>query len=151
MRQFIAYVFCILIGSLMGPLCLGTAMAQGHITDLDCAICHTCNAPTENTPCVPVCPNKHKHIVSEHLLSEAPDTIVLDYIVKQFQAVQFDHKAHASMSRMGSSCETCHHYSPKDRIPPCRECHGSEDNPINIKEPSLKGAYHRQCMGCHRE
>ncbi|MCD6248982.1 MAG: hypothetical protein J7J98_01455 [candidate division Zixibacteria bacterium] len=91
------------------------------------------------------------HITSEHLLSEAPDTIMLNYIEKESASVRFDHKSHASMSQMNMSCKTCHHYSPKDRIPPCHECHARESDPINLKKPSLKGAFHRQCLGCHRE
>jgi len=151
MRQSIVYVFCILIGSLGGALGLGTVMAQDHNPDPDCKACHTCDKPTKDTPCTPICPQKNKHFTSEHLLSEAPDTIELDFIAKEFESVRFDHKSHADMAQMGLSCNTCHHYSPKDRIPPCHECHTGDGDPIDLKKPSLKGAYHRQCMGCHRE
>lgn len=152
MRQFIRYTFYILIVSLLVSVFFGTANTQDHNSALDCEVCHTCDNPTKESPCIRVCPLRdNKHFTSEHLLSEAPDTIVLDYIAKQFQPVRFDHKSHANMSQMGLSCNICHHYSPKDRIPPCHECHGSEGNPVNLDQPSLKGAYHRQCMGCHRE
>ncbi|MCK5124896.1 MAG: cytochrome c3 family protein [candidate division Zixibacteria bacterium] len=152
MRQFIRYFFCVLMVPLLVSMVFGTAYAQNHNSDLECKRCHSCDNPTEDSPCIHVCPTKaSKHFTSEHLLSEAPDTIVLDHIMKQFEPVRFDHKSHAKMSQMNSSCKTCHHYSPKDRIPPCHECHGAEDNPNNLRQPSLKGAYHRQCMSCHRE
>lgn len=126
--------------------------AQNHNEDFECILCHSCEAPSKKSPCIRTCPTKkHKHFTTKHSLSEAPDTIVLGYIAEQFQPVQFDHKSHADMAQMNLDCATCHHYSPEDRIPPCRECHGSEDNPVNLKQPTLKGAYHRQCMGCHRE
>lgn len=152
MRPSIRYIFYCLALSLLVSTYFGTANAQNHNSDLDCNLCHTCDDPGEESPCLRVCPTKDdKHYTTRHLLSEAPDTIILDHIVKQFQSVRFDHKSHASMSQMNLSCKTCHHYSPKDRIPPCHECHGSEGNPVNLKQPSLKGAYHRQCLGCHRE
>lgn len=87
----------------------------------------------------------------KHALSEAPDTFVIGQLAELYQPVQFNHKLHADMAEMGGNCETCHHYSPEGRIPPCSECHGGEANPINLRQPSLKGAYHRQCMSCHRE
>ena len=52
---------------------------------------------------------------------------------------------------MGLHCATCHHYSPPGHIPACRECHGTEANPGNLRQPTLNGAYHRQCLSCHRE
>jgi hypothetical protein len=55
------------------------------------------------------------------------------------------------MSGMGSGCPTCHHFSPAGRIPKCGECHGNQTNAANLRQPSLKGAYHRQCLSCHRE
>ena len=36
-------------------------------------------------------------------------------------------------------------------MPPCDQCHGGEANPANLRQPGLKGAYHRQCISCHRE
>ena len=77
------------------------------------------------------------------------------------------------MAEMWDGCETCHHYSPTTKpsaqalttakahapnqadaavIPACKSCHSVEVNPTTeIRMPSLKGAYHRQCLNCHRE
>jgi hypothetical protein len=91
------------------------------------------------------------HVITEHRLSEAPDSLLLGYIADAYKPVAFDHGSHAGMAEMGLKCATCHHYSPVGRIPPCRECHGGEGNPNNLRQPALKGAYHRQCISCHRE
>lgn len=65
--------------------------------------------------------------------------------------VVFPHKLHASMTDMGVGCATCHHANPPGRILKCSECHNSGGTIANLRQPSLKGAYHRQCLNCHRE
>jgi len=135
----------------------GSSAVQGSgqtspMPSLDCQQCHTCESPTEHDPCLTKCPRLTMlSETGEHRLSEGPDKIVIDHIAKLYRPVQFDHKLHASMAEMGSDCATCHHYSPAGRVPPCKECHGGEANPENLRQPSLKGAYHRQCISCHRE
>jgi hypothetical protein len=50
-------------------------------------------------------------------------------------------------------CAGCHHVSPlkpKAPMPPCSTCHtarGEHDR----RTPTLLGAYHQQCLGCHAE
>lgn len=47
-------------------------------------------------------------------------------------------------------CAGCHHHSPVGERPtPCGSCHGEENEAAHDK-PSLKVAYHRQCIGCHQ-
>jgi len=126
----------------------------GHtsLPQIECSDCHTCEAPSSQDRCLKSCPSLTvSHTTSEHRLSEAPGKIVLDQIADQYKPVQFDHKVHAGMAEMGLKCATCHHFSPPGRIPPCGECHGGQTNPGNLRQPGLKGAYHRQCMSCHRE
>ncbi len=119
---------------------------------LECLDCHDCEVPTLREPCLKPCPSTAMvHSTAKHELAEAPDTIMLSEIADQFQPVRFNHKLHAEMAEMGQDCATCHHYSPPGHIPPCKECHGGETNPTNLKQPTLKGAYHRQCLSCHRE
>ncbi|MEZ5359706.1 MAG: cytochrome c3 family protein [Candidatus Zixiibacteriota bacterium] len=119
---------------------------------INCLECHTCETPTAREKCLRMCPSlTMTHITAEHSLSEAPEKIVLGEIADAYQPVTFDHKAHANMAEMGLKCATCHHYSPPGRIPACRECHGGEANPNNLRQPALKGAYHRHCISCHRE
>lgn len=150
-----------LVGLLMaaGVLCLvlysfGVADEQPDMRGLklDCLECHTCPNPTAQDECLKACPNlTWAQSSSKHKVTEAPDSLLLDKLVDQYSAVHFNHKIHAQMSDMNNGCPTCHHYSPPGVIPPCSECHGGETNPANLGQPSLKGAYHRQCLSCHRE
>ncbi len=99
---------------------------------------------------------------------EVPDTVVLGELVNLYQPVPFDHKSHAQMTEMSEGCITCHHRPPttqsvhavpsdahdqsdSDRIPACKSCHEIAAEQANIHMPTLKGAYHRQCLNCHRE
>jgi len=77
--------------------------------------------------------------------------IVLDILEKVYDPVYFDHGSHAAMSEMSGGCENCHHYAPpRKEYPSCAECHLPEGLVGKI-EPSLKAAYHQQCMACHKE
>ncbi len=119
---------------------------------IDCKECHLCVMPTAKEPCLKPCPTlAMTHTTSTHKLAEAPDTMLLKELADTYQPVHFNHKLHAGMAEMGDSCATCHHYSPPGRIPPCKECHGNGANPRNLRQPGLKGAYHRHCLSCHRE
>ncbi len=51
--------------------------------------------------------------------------------------------------RIGGACSSCHNMTEK-KPQSCHECHtlpNEADNPGRI---GLKGAYHRQCIGCHQ-
>ena len=53
------------------------------------------------------------------------------------------------MSQMAGGCAVCHHYTQEDaKHPACKACHAI-DAGGDIRKPGLKGAYHRQCIGCH--
>lgn len=71
---------------------------------------------------------------------------------------------HAGMAGIAESCARCHHAAPPGASDPvCGHCHElfverkelaepRTEGPYHRRDkPSLKGAYHRQCMGCHRE
>jgi hypothetical protein len=123
-----------------------------RVLKLDCLECHTCASPTADEACLKACPNlTWAQSISKHAVAEAPDSMLLDKLVNQYSPVHFNHKIHAQMSDMYKGCSTCHHFSPPGHIPPCSECHGGATNPANLNQPSLKGAYHRQCLCCHRE
>ncbi|UCG62135.1 MAG: hypothetical protein JSV52_02285 [Candidatus Zixiibacteriota bacterium] len=87
-----------------------------------------------------------------HKPSEGPGVRVIDELSDLYAPVDFNHKLHAEMVEMGEGCSVCHHYSPPGKFPPCNDCHTDESTePQTLRKPGLKGAYHRQCMGCHRE
>jgi hypothetical protein len=100
-----------------------------------------------------------------------PDVVVLKELVNLYDPVPFDHKGHAQMADMWQGCQTCHHRPPTTQpatrpvevaitthtqadaatIPACKSCHPANIEEANIHMPNLKGAYHRQCLNCHRE
>jgi hypothetical protein len=96
-----------------------------------------------------------------------PDIVMLDELVEHYQPVPFDHRTHAEMAEMWDGCVLCHHHTPMPAdvpegqplrrqelaaaIPACKSCHAISDKGDDLHMPNLKGAYHRQCLGCHRE
>ena len=57
---------------------------------------------------------------------------------------------HAQLGlKLGGACSTCHQDMEQNPPQACARCHGA---PFEADAPSrigLKGAYHRQCIGCH--
>ncbi len=120
--------------------------------EFECRDCHACESPTPTDPCLAACPRHGSHFFGKHGFDEGPDIVVIDQLADLYSPVVFAHKLHAQMSDMTGGCENCHHYSETTgEIPPCRECHDAERNPVDLRQPALKGAYHRQCMNCHRD
>ncbi len=117
-----------------------------------CSDCHVCDKPTIENPCLQHCPRHGWEMTTVHTTAESPEMFVINEIENQYYPVVFAHNAHAHMSEMGTGCMECHHYTPPGEIPPCIECHSTEGvNPGNLRQPGLKGAYHRQCIACHQE
>ncbi len=96
-----------------------------------------------------------------------PEVVILRELMNEYEAVPFSHAAHAQMAEMTDGCVTCHHQPPEpgaavepfapDRqqqqahtIPACKSCHPLTAGPDDLRKPSLKGAYHRQCLNCHK-
>lgn len=119
--------------------------------DLFCGECHRCDAPTEENPCLRTCPRDKVERQQSYDPEVGPDIVVLDLLENEYEAVHFSHKLHAEMSAMGHSCLDCHHFNDPNRITACKECHPPGISSENIRQPGLKGAYHRQCLGCHQE
>jgi len=74
------------------------------------------------------------------------------------------------MAEMWDGCATCHHNEPSATTQPasqpggaatptdappqvtaCKSCHPIAAADGDLHRPTLKGAYHRQCLNCHRE
>lgn len=108
-----------------------------------CAACHTCPNPTKESPCLVPCPRL--------ATDQGPDVVLLDQLSEQYVPVIFAHKLHAQMTKIVGGCELCHHNHPPGRIVPCRDCHPAASPSPDFAQPGLKGAYHRQCLNCHRE
>lgn len=100
-----------------------------------------------------------------------PSLLILDRShtnekVDDYEPVRFMHKAHAS--RLNGNCNECHHRVQKDkndrigeeivftdldnRKPAsCVSCHQYANEKDAPDRPGLKGAYHEQCIGCHKK
>lgn len=116
-----------------------------------CAMCHTCATPTKSDPCLIVCP-RVKESTGVHSPADGPGLVLMDSKDGQYGPVVFSHRTHAQMTGMMGGCYGCHHYNDVAlNILSCRSCHPSERKRENVNVPDLKGAYHRQCMDCHRQ
>lgn len=118
-----------------------------------CSPCHTCAKPTAENPCLREClrPNAPGHS-GEPAPDFAPDVVILDELEDLYLPVPFDHRGHADMAEMTIGCTICHHYTPEGSAhPACKSCHEVGTMREDMRKPGLKGAYHRQCMNCHRE
>ena len=106
-----------------------------------CTECHTKKASTVSI----VAPGERQ---VQQTPGHAPETMTLSGLEKRYEPVAFSHSLHADM---GGGCGDCHHHSPAGQTLACGRCHGEPFNPQNLSLPGLKGAYHLQCLGCHRE
>jgi len=107
---------------------------------------------------------------------DAPDEVTIDSMATLYGPVQFDHASHTSYARCvdchhhttggevtDPNCARCHAKSGEAETVSCSECHVSDpfaaknlqtmEDPdlYHIDKPGLKGAYHLNCIGCHRE
>jgi hypothetical protein len=120
----------------------------------DCRLCHVCDTPMPGRPCLLECPRVVEMTPPHDAMSaeQSPEVVILAELSEMYVPVIFAHKLHARMSAISGGCTLCHHYTPTERShPPCRECHDPGVEKGNLRQPGLKGAYHRQCLGCHRE
>ncbi|MEA3467272.1 MAG: cytochrome c3 family protein [Thermodesulfobacteriota bacterium] len=107
--------------------------------------------------------------------SDAPESVTIDIMSELYEAVEFDHLMHTD----AASCQDCHHHTTGGEVtePSCARCHRGNDesdsvgcsechvtdrfNADNVKaledpelyhfdKPGLKGAYHLNCIGCHK-
>jgi len=109
--------------------------------------------------------------------SDAPDSVTIDVIAKYYEPVEFDHAMHTDLAE---DCSVCHHHSTgtgttdiycsrchgeyKELVRvSCQDCHSADTfsaEAINRQGQQdlyhsdmlgLKGAYHQNCLGCHKE
>ena len=123
------------------------------VGDTDCRRCHSCARPTPEYKCLLSC-NRDRIRQGETYLPDhqGPEVVILNELEKAYLPVPFDHKGHARMAEMAQGCVTCHHYTPEGRQhPACKTCHDISSAGTDIYKPGLKGAYHQQCLNCHRD
>lgn len=138
----------------LSPLAACAFEGAADLRNRPCVDCHACNAPTREAPCLRGCPRPHEVAptpIPATATADIPDFFVLDQLSDLYGPVFFPHKLHADMEGMAQGCAVCHHHNPPGKILGCKECHGGPSNPEHLGQPGLKGAYHRQCLSCHRE
>lgn len=119
--------------------------------DVPCTTCHACAAPTKTDPCLTPCP-RARILPGHYDPQSGPDVMTMSQVSKEYGPVIFAHRLHAEMSEMSGGCYGCHHYnSTTMTIMGCRQCHPANRARTDLSMPDLKGAYHRQCMDCHRQ
>ncbi|HEY4755341.1 MAG TPA: cytochrome c3 family protein [Ignavibacteriaceae bacterium] len=118
--------------------------------NINCKTCHVCDVPTKDDPCLIACPREKIATVYQKP-EQTPELFIIDQISDRYGPVYFSHRLHAQMSVMSGGCENCHHFNTSGPILECNTCHESSRQREDVSRPDLKGAYHRQCMDCHRE
>ncbi|MBG0775670.1 MAG: cytochrome C [Desulfovibrionaceae bacterium] len=99
-------------------------------------------------------------------LKDIPETVTIGALADEFQPAKLPHRkivqalyegvkesrlAGAFHGDPATLCRGCHHNSPASLTPPrCAGCHGRPFGGDVAGKPGLKGAYHQQCMGCHK-
>ena len=135
---------------------------EGGLTKSSCLTCHTGPSVKRDFPKVNYDPDD---LLPENL----PEEMSLNVLEKDYMPAKFPHRAiikklndisnnneladffHKDQSTV---CSGCHHYSPmeqKKQVPRCSTCHSIKKEPRTTSIPSLLGAYHRQCLGCHKD
>ncbi|MBI5475460.1 MAG: hypothetical protein HY964_01830 [Ignavibacteriales bacterium] len=118
--------------------------------NIDCKTCHTCDVPTKADPCLTECPREKIATVYQKP-EQTPELIKINQLSDRYEPVYFSHKLHAQMAAISDGCENCHHHNTSGPILKCNKCHEVSRQREDVGIPDLKGAYHRQCMDCHRE
>ncbi len=118
----------------------------------DCSACHSSNTPSNND-LIPVHRCMRTRIADPGDTAKAtpPDVVTIGQISELYVPVVFPHGLHAKMEAMSDGCGVCHHHNEGGKVTACRTCHDVVPKQENLRKPGLKGAYHRQCMSCHRE
>ncbi len=132
------------------------APSMHHWQEAPLAGCRDCHDETGRPPT-----NVHQPVAFAHdsaappatsVRDGVPDVVVIAQLAEHYSPVMFDHRIHADMSQLSGGCTNCHHNSVAGaQVAACRECHSPLRDGGTLTQPSLKGAYHRQCLGCHRD
>ncbi|MBF0230971.1 MAG: cytochrome C [Desulfamplus sp.] len=90
------------------------------------------------------------YIADKYEASEFPHAKIIQSIKKRIEKNNIAKRFHGDETTL---CMGCHHNAPATEKPQkCGSCHGKTDVKDNDSDgrPSLKGAYHGQCITCHQ-
>jgi len=147
-------------------------MEQGRLSEYACTVCHTGPSPTD------LASDKSRYHSLDDFKPEPqsvkmsfsdddiPDTTMIGILSDKYEPVSMLHKKHIErlMTNIEGSklakhfhrnenviCQGCHHHSPVGEKPPlCKNCHNIQFDETDLSKQRLKGAYHQQCFGCHK-
>lgn len=90
-------------------------------------------------------------VVGVVLAGGLPEMLKIDnkYTNKKKGPVVLSHKKHAEDYKI--ACTECHHTWKKEEAKQPKKCASCHKEEKQGKVLSLKGAFHKNCMGCHRE
>ncbi len=106
-------------------------------------------------------------IMTTYSDNDIPEKVIIKSLSKKYKPVEFPHRK--IVKTLGSNikdnkltqyfhqdkgvlCQGCHHSGPVTKKPPsCGSCHGKPFDEMSLFTPGLMGAYHIQCMDCHKE
>ena len=154
-------------------------MGEGRTKQESCKSCHILKRENMENPELSYIYNPYgqtdpiKDVISERTQlyeivpdNNIPEVVKIDAMANEYKASRFPHRkvVRAIMKSVEKSemakvfhgdqaglCMGCHHNSPKSLEPPkCASCH-SKAGPAQDGRPGLKGAYHGQCITCHKQ
>lgn len=155
--------------------CHGFISNEKKMTDAQCMACHSVNLkmntmPLERTKEAGIAKtalDSRKRVNQTFSDEDIPEMVTIKRLENLYEPVQFPHRkvVNAIVARVADNnlsgffhtseatlCQGCHHNSPASKKPPqCASCHEARWNDTQLSKPGILGAYHQQCMGCHKE
>lgn len=143
------------------PDCAGCHQLRGRgLAGVTCAACHTgelasldqaARAPDPKTLFPAGLPDR----IEVGLLADAYEPCQVEHakIATKLTEISNASKLATYFHRPETTvCAGCHHVAPVEKgkpVPGCASCHAARRMPTG-NVPTLLGAYHQQCLGCHR-
>ena len=157
------------------PSCAGCHASMPTVSKQQTSYCVQCHAKPPQRSTANQKPEQlarmmvksRKAMTDTYRDKDIPETVTIKDLSDQYEPVYFPHRrivrrlvteikndklAQYFHSQKGTICQACHHNSPATKKPPrCYSCHGKPFNETEILRPGMKGAYHQQCFGCHKQ
>lgn len=154
--------------------CHGFISPVKTMTETQCITCHSVKPNTldlklDRTRAAAIARtalDSKKRIHSTYPESDIPEMVTINRLENLYEPVPFPHRkvVNAIVSQVADHpvsgffhaneatiCQGCHHNSPASKTPPpCASCHGARWDVNQLSKPGILGAYHQQCMGCHK-
>lgn len=136
-------------------------LMKSGLTEASCNVCHS--GPMEKTGAV-----QTLSAPVELLPDKLDEEMMISVLEKDYKSSKFPHLSIirkltdvSNLNRLAryfhtqqmTICMGCHHLSPMEQkkpLPSCNACHSNRMEPRK-GVPTLFGAYHRQCIGCHEQ